>query len=217
MITFKINGTKHPIPTSWYDVTFAQYIAIQSCDNTISAYISLFTGIPVETLEKAELHNLEKISIALSFLTLVPQYEAGPTKMVGPYVLPQDVSIQSLGQFEDLRGLLGKLPKDLSSLENRLLISDLYLEACAIYVQKIKDGSYDYLKVPQVKEELKQYSSTEIIQTGSFFLFKPLNLSRNTTIHSPSIRQRLKKLIQGFPGYQKTLDSLQRSLGSPVK
>lgn len=215
MIVFNINGAKHNIPTQWADVTYNQYLRLLTCDNTLLAYINLFTGITRETLAKAQLHNLEKISIALSFLIIPPKYEPQPTKMVGPYAMPKDVTIQSLGQFEDLRGLLRKLPADLSSIENRTFITDLYLEACAIYVQKIKDREYDYTKVPEVKEELRQYSSTEIIQTGSFFLFRPLNLSRPTKTRSQNLRQRLKKLIQDFPGYQKTLALLQPSLKHP--
>lgn len=223
MITFKVNGVKTLFPTIWGEVTYSQYIQLLKPPNSLPRCIHIFTGIPLETLEKAELKNLERISLALSFLTIPPKPEAGPTKMVGPFHLPKDITITSLGQFEDLRGLLSKMPKDetgkflIQTTEDNLLLSDLYLEACAIYAQKIKDGSYDYSKVPLLKEELKNYSCIEIIQTGAFFLFKPLNLLPPTTTRSQSIRQRLKRLIRAFPGYRKTLDSPQRSLGSPEK
>lgn len=207
MITFKINGTKFKIPTDWQDVTYAQYIEIPN-QTGLPDYISLFTGIKKEILLKAELRNVESVSLALSFMREIPIFSNAPTLKVGPYILPQDITINSLGQFEDLRGLLAKMPKKVEIKD-----SDLYLEACAIYVQKIKHGEYDYTKVAEVKEELKRYSCMEVISTGAFFLFKPLNISKPTKTRSQSIRQRLKKLIVGFPGYQKTLDSLQRSLG----
>lgn len=216
MITFKVNGAKHQIPTAWADVTYSQYIAILST-TTLLEHINLFTGIGMDILSKAELRNLEKISLALSFMSFAPKFESGPTKMVGPYFLPKDITISSVGQFEDLKSLLTKVPSVLVTKEDHLLISDLYLTACAIYTQKVRDGSYDYNKVAEVKEELKKYSCVEILQTGAFFLFRPLNISQPTTTRYRNILPRLRKLIQDLPGFQKTSDFLHRSLGSPGK
>lgn len=219
MIVFKINGVKYNLASCWDEVTYYQYIRLLSAPNSLPHYIHIFTGISLETLEKAELKNLERISIALSFLTISPKFDtdAKPSKMVGPYVLPKDVTLSSLGQFEDLKALLNRMPKDLTTTENQLLISDLYLEACAIYTQKVKDGAYDNLKVPEVKELLKNYSWMEVTQTGSFFLFRPLHILTNTQNRYQSIKARLKKSIQDLPGYKESLDLLQRSLGSRGK
>lgn len=219
MIIFKISATRYNIPTVWDDVTYTQYVALLRTSNSLTAYISVFTGIPLETLRTAELKNLEKISLALSFLTMTPKFDR--TAMVGPYVLPLDVTLQSLGQFEDLRGLLSKMPKkeegEFYDLDDNELIADLYLHACAIYIQKIKDGSYDYTKVDAVKEELKGYSCAEVIGTGAFFLFRPLNTSQPTTSRYRNLIQRLKKWSQDLPGYRKTLDFLLPSSGSQEK
>lgn len=211
MITFKINGTKFRIPTCWQDVTYRQYIELIK-PHTFLDQIALFTGIDLEVLRKAELRNADEMLKHLSFLNVPPPFESKPTMLVGPYTLPSDITTLSLGQFEDLRGLLAKGPKKIEAPEDHLQMNDLYLEACAIYCQKLIYGEYDYTKVPEVKEELKKYSCIEVISTGAFFLFKPLNSLMNTRTRSQNIRQRLKKLIQDFPGYQKTLDSLQRSL-----
>src|SRR5688500_1390548 len=173
MITFKINGTPFKIPTSWNEVTYAQHVMLIDTENKLTDYISLFTGISKDILLKAELRNVEKVSIALSFLTIPPKFDGTPTKMVGPYVMPKDVTIESLGQFEDLRGLSRKLVPDLATKENHKAFADLTLQACAVYCQKIKDGKYDYTKVAGMTEELKNYSCVEVIQTGTFFLFKP--------------------------------------------
>jgi hypothetical protein len=215
MITFKINGNKFQIPTCWPDVTYSQYIALLTLPNSLIHYIHLFTGIPVETLEKAELKNLENISLALSFLTIQPKFEAEPTRMVGPYVLPKDVTLKSLGQFEDLRALMHKAPKELTTVEDNLKMSDLYLEACAIYAQKVRDEAYEPEIVPKVKEELKNYSCIEVIQTGAFFLFRPHNTSTNTQSRYQRISQRMKRLLVDLPGYQKSLDFLLRSSMKP--
>lgn len=210
MITFKINGTRFKFPTCWPDVTFRNYDASLDC-KSLTDFISVFTGIEKDIIRNAELRNVEAVEQALSFVNIPPKFEPTPTKLVGPYVLPLDVTTECLGQFEDLRGLLNKLPKA-ETIENARQLNDIYLEACAIYCQKLIDGSYDYTQVPRVKEQLKNYSCIEVIQTGAFFLFKPLNSSTPIQKRSQNIRQRLKRLIQDFPGYQKTLDSLQRSL-----
>ena len=217
MITFKITGTRYKFPTDWLDVTYAQYVALLEIGNSLIDYISFFTGIDKDTLYKAELKNVEAISLALSFLTIPPKLSDAPSMKVGPYILPVDITIKSVGQFEDLRGLLVKLPKSLHTPAEQKEVADLYLEACAIYCQKIAHGKYDYTKVPEVKEELKRYSCIEVLQTGGFFLSRPLHLSTNTRTRYLNIIPRLKKWIQGFPGYQKTLDFLQRSLESQGK
>lgn len=214
MITFKINGTRFKIPTCWQDVTYWQYIELLK-PSTLRDQISIFTGIERSVLYSAELRNFQGIAEALSFIIAPPPFDSKPTMLVGPYTMPADITLLSLGQFEDLRGLMAKGPKKIEVAEDHLQMNDLYLEACAIYIQKLIYGEYDYTKVSEVKEELKKYSCVEVISTGAFFLFRPLNSSLNTRKRSQSITQRLKKLIVDFPGYQKTLDSLQRSLGSP--
>jgi hypothetical protein len=214
MITFKISGQKYPIPTSWDDVTYSQYVALLSLPNSLLHYIALFTGINLDVLKNAELKNLEKIAIALAFLTIPPKTEEGP-KNIGKYFVPKDVTLESLGQFEDLRGLLHRKPDEIATLENQLLWCDLCLEACAIYCQKLRDGKYDSVKVPDMKEELKGYSCMPIIQTGSFFFGKLLNILTPTQNRFQRITQRLKKLLVDLPGYQKSLDFLLSSSGKP--
>lgn len=216
MLTFKISGSKYKIPTCWDDVTFSQYIDLLSTENKLLEYIHLFTGISREILYKAELKNLENISLALSFLTIPPKFEAKPTRTVGPYVLPEDITVQSVGQFEDLRGLMMKAPKTFDTPEDNIAISELYCEACAIYTQKVKYGHYDYTKVAELKEELRRYSCIQVVQTGAFFFFKPHNSLTSITKRSQNILQRLKKLIQDLPGFQQTSDFLRPS-SKPLK
>ena len=211
MITFKIFGKKYPFPTCWNDVTYSQYL-FHLYPRTLSETISCYTGISRETLESRDIKGLEKINLALAFMSLSPKLER--TDTVGKYVLPKDITLQSLGQFEDLRGLLKKLPtKKMEDFdyEDHEKVSDLYLTACAIYVQKVKDGKYDYTKVAAVKEELKNYPCTEVIGTGAFFLYRPLNISQSLTSRFLILLLHLKRLIQGLPGYQRTLDFLLRS------
>lgn len=211
MITFKTLGKSWKCPTSWPDVTYNQY-CFHIYPRTLAEMISLFSGIPKETLEAAELKGLEKINLALIFMSMPPNFER--TSVVNGIALPSDVTIESLGQFEDLRGLLNKLPKkDFKDYEysDWEMYADLCLEACAVYMQKVKDGKYDYSKVAKLKEELKNASCAEVIGTGAFFLFRPLNISPPSMSLFRTLIHRMKRLVQGLPGYQKTLDFLQRS------
>ena len=211
MITFKTLGNKWQCPTRWEDVTYNQYL-FHVYPRTLAERISCFSGIPRETLEAAELKGLEKINLALIFMSIPPDFKR--TDVVNGIPLPADVTIESLGQFEDLRGLLNKLPKkEFKEYEyaDWELYADLCLEACAIYMQKVKDGKYDYTKVAGLKEELKTASCAEVMGTGGFFLFRPLNISPPSMNPFRILTHRLKRLIQGLPGYQKTLDFLLRS------
>jgi hypothetical protein len=187
---------------------------------SLTDQIAIFTDVPRETLEKAEIKNLEKISLTLSFLSTIPK-DFGRTVMVGPYVLPVDVTIQSLGQFEDLRGLLLKMPKDMKDpinmIENSEKFGELCLKACAIYCQKVRDGVYDNSKAMIMTEELKNYSCVEVIGTGAFFSFRVWNTSSPIQNLYLKVRQLLKRSIAVLPGYRKTLDFLQRSSGSQGK
>lgn len=214
MIPFKINGQTYRFPTCWPDVTYAQYVALIHTV-TLADQISVFTGIPRETLERAEIKNLEKISIALSFLSISPKFDR--TAMVGPYYVPSDVTIESLAQFESLRSLLIKMPKEMKTVEAMEEIADLYLHACAVYCQKVRDKEYDFGRATIMKEQMKKYSCAEVIGTGAFFLFKPLNTSKTITTRYRNLLLHLKRLIQGLPGYRRTLDLLQRFTGLPAR
>lgn len=212
MITFKTLGKKWQCPTSWDDLTYSQYL-FHIYPRTIAETIAQFSGISRETIEVSELKGLEKINIALLFMNIPGNFTR--TAVVNNIVLPADCTIESTGQFEDLRALVNKLPrKEQKEYEyaDWELFCDLCLEACAIYLQKVKDGKYDSSKVPAVKEELKNASCAEIIGTGSFFLSKPLNLSHSSMSRFRILIHHLKRLVRALPGYQKTLDFLQRSL-----
>lgn len=217
MIVFKLSGSKFSCPTRWEDVSFIQYVALLRLPNSLVHYIALFSGMDVAVLQNATIINLESLSIALSFLTITPHFDR--TKMVGNVILPQDVTLQSVGQFEDLRALLQKYPhnKDGEALtiEQNELFCDLCLTACSIYVQKVKDGKYDYTKVEAVKEELKSASCAEVIGTGAFFLFRPMNISPPSMSRYQKSVTALKKWSQDLPGYQRTLAFFQRLFKLP--
>jgi hypothetical protein len=211
MITFKIAGTKSQIPTTWNDVTYSQYVYM-IIPRSFTEYIHLFSGIPIETLNGAQIKNVDKLSLALAFLSISPDLTR--TEVVGAFILPGQPQFESLRQFEDLRNLVKKYPHkerkdfDYTDFETEC---ELYLTACAIYFQKVQDGFYNPAKVEAVKDELRSASAVEVLSNGAFFFAKGLNLSPpQMTLYQKATRA-MRKFLQAFPGYQKTLDFLQPS------
>lgn len=208
MLTFKIAGSKHLIPTVWADVTYEQYV-YHILPRTLTESIHCFTGIPLETLTSAKLTNLEKISLALSFMTLSPKMER--TEIVGPYIVPGDPKLESLAQFEDLRKCVKQYPiKDRKEWDytDHEKEAEIYLTCCAIYCQKLRDGYYDLTKVESVKDQLRNQPAIAVLTNGGFFLAKAWNISPHSTSLFRRTYQRLKRALRVFPGYQRTLDFL---------
>lgn len=211
MITFKIAGERHKLPTVWGDVTYEQYI-YHIIPRNLTESIHCFTGIPMETLSETKFNNLEKISIALAFMAITPDMTR--KDVVGPYVMPGDPKMESLAQFEDLRKCIKQYPQkeraewDYIDLEKE---AEIYLTACAIYCQKLRDGYYDLNKVESVKDELRKQSAIAVLSNGGFFLSKALNISSLSMTRFQKTTRVLKRWLQELPGYQKTLDFLLHS------
>lgn len=211
MITLKISGERHKFPTTWPDVTYEQYV-YHIIPRSLTESIHCYTGIPLKVLSEARITNLEKISLALVFMSLPPNMDR--TAVVGRYIMPGDPKLESLAQFEDIRTMSKKYPQkgrsewDFTDYE---MEAEIYLTCCAIYCQKIRDGYYDNNKVESVKDELRGESAVAILSNGAFFLAKSLNMSTLSRGRFQRIIQRLRRALQVFPGYQRTLDFLQRS------
>jgi len=170
----------------------------------------------LQTLVDATITNLEKISLALAFMTLSPKMDR--TEVVGPYIMPGDPKLESLAQFEDLRKCVKQYPTkerkewDYTDYEKE---AEIYLTCCAIYCQKLRDGYYDLNKVDSVKEELRNLSAVAVISNGAFFFSKAWNISPPSMSLFQRITRRLKRVLQVFPGYQRTLDFLLPSHKQP--
>lgn len=185
MIKAKINGKPKDFPSSWPDVTTQNYVGLLNC-NSRAQVLSLFSGIPEETLLKAQIIGLDKILTVLEFTKDVPTFER--TAKVGPYTMPKDITFESLAQFEDLRSLAKKITES-----DAAGLIDLYVTACAIYCQKLRDKEYDYSKALEMKPEIYSYPCPEVIGNGAFFIIRPWNLSSNTTKTSQTTRRQSKK------------------------
>lgn len=192
---FKLNGKYIDVASSWDDFTWRQYYRILNVGDSVPEMVSIFTGVPRETLEKAEISGLEQV-IAISMAIKEPPAWDGDTDQVGPYKLPKNkagqfnIQFESLGQFEDMRAIMHTI-KDINSL------TAAHPHFIAIYLQKIRDGVYDPEKARLMIEEVKDYPAKEVMAVGSFFYAKLRSLLSGTPPSSPSTPQSPKKTKQG--------------------
>jgi hypothetical protein len=193
MINFKLNGKPLQFPSSWEDITFNQYVAIMKAKSDLE-HLSILSGIDYEIIRKAEIGGVEELIIAMSFLQKLPVIPPSVDR-VGPYSLPLnnkgqfDIRLESLGQFEDMRQIMRKLP------ENDIIVhTEAYAKYVAIYLQKIRDKVYDPMKVAELEEQVKGYNAYEVLSAGAFFFIKLVRLSTGTPITYPHIPPSPKKL-----------------------
>lgn len=191
MITFKVNGKPLKVKSCWDDVSYKEYISILNAAGDQSKILSILTGIPYEKIRKAKIQGAEQLLIAVQFATKPIEIGHNLTQ-VGKYKLPLkggkfDVRFESLGQFEDLRTIMTKDIKEPSDLLKA------YPKAVAIYLQKIRDGEYDFQKADEMESEVLTLPCREVMTAGTFFLIKLLNL------YSGTEKKSLKKVKASQP------------------
>lgn len=171
MITIKINGKARQFPTQWEDLTFQQFIELweeQSKEGggDHTRLLSIMAGFDLTTA--TTLVGLDQLITVASFIHHPSQFKESYEK-IGPYKVPRnskdgwDIRFESLGQFEDMRSVFNKLKTDL------LDHTKAYSRYVAIYLQKLRDGVYDPLRVPEVEDEVRTYPAGQVIALGSFF------------------------------------------------
>lgn len=178
MIPFKVNGKTTKVKSSWDDVTYGEYLAILDAGLDTSKILSILTGVPHETLHKANIKGADQLLIAIRFANK-PVEIMPKISRVGPYKLPMkggkfDIQFESLRQFENLRKVMSHGIKDSTD------ILKSYPKAVAIYLQKIRDGEYDDSKAQDMEPEVLSMPCREVLTAGSFFLLKLLTLYGGT-------------------------------------
>lgn len=207
---FKLNGKSIDMASSWDDFTYEQYWRIFNLKDDTAELVSIFTGIPVEDLRSATIIGLEKvIELANSITKSGPPNWDGSIDQVGPYKLPKNkdgsfnIQFESLGQFEDMRAVM-KTVTDIKTL------TAAHPQFVAIYLQKIRDGSYDPEKAKAMIPEIKALPAKEVITAGSFFYARLINLLHGTPTGSPSPSPSPKKMRPGSPRSSKNSGRTRR-------
>lgn len=187
---FKLNRKTINIKTSWHDLTYGEFLrTLEPMDYADT--ISIISGIDAEYLRKSTIKGLEQLMIASQFLGKPPVFDTN-VQSIGPYKLPLNkdgvfrIEFESLGQFEDMRTRM-------SSLKTTEDILRAYGYLVAIYVQKIRDGEYDYSNAVAMSDEIKTFPAHEVVSAGNFFIVRLLSLLNGTTPSSPRTARRQAK------------------------
>lgn len=202
MISFKVNGKPVKVPTAWGELTYSQYQSILSWDGDMIKLVSLFTGLEYDSIRNAVISGLDKLLEALSFVTTQPELP-GYVDQCGPYKIPDkvkgkfNVQYESLAQFEDARSHMKKLDGTTATLVKT------YGSIVSIYLQKLRDGEYDPLKVPSMEEEVKDFNAFQVLSLGAFFFIRLTILLTGTGKGSPSTQPPPKNKKRVLNGSQK--------------
>jgi hypothetical protein len=202
MITFKLNGKQVSIPSSWDDVTMRQYLEIIKIKDDFLKLVSICSGADYEILKKATISGLEDVIQAVSFVRLPPILPENVTE-IGGYKIPVNnkggfnIQFESLAQFEDMRKIMMAGNSDSEKL------TEDFVKYVAIYLQKIRDGEYDYDKAEMMRDEVLNMPALKVIALGGFFLGRLLILSTGTAAFYPLTNQSQKKSKPVTKGSQK--------------
>ncbi len=184
-----LNGVKvqKQIPTKWEEVKFKDFIALQ--DNKEITAVSIFTGIDVETLKKANIKNLDDLLACLLFLKKQPDLFNVPKSILG-YQLNPDLGFEAFGMYSDLKDELDKGDEGIDLIKKYPLF-------CAIYCTK----PYDFKVAESKVEEFNEAPCTEVLALGNFLLMRLVGLKITTEKTSQkhlTLLKRLKLALIGF-------------------
>lgn len=192
MIQFKLNGKSIPIPTSWGDVTFSQYLQVFDLKDDVIQLVSIFTRLEYDQLKTSTILGLDKLLEAISFINTQPVFpdyvsECGPYSIPGNSKGQFNIQYESLGQFEDARKVMNGLNGNIKAH------TEAYGKYVAIYLQKIRDKEYNPNKVEEMERELQNYPAYQVITLGSFFFVKLRILFGGIVKTSPPTPRKRKK------------------------
>jgi hypothetical protein len=207
-----LNGVKvtKDIPESWDKVTFRQSLQLTGKDKVFA--LSLFTGIDLDTLNKARVHNSLAVMEILGFLDREIEYSI-PSEIMG-YKIPHDLESESVAQYADINEIVSKFDKDdpIKNVEQYPLIVATY---CV--------SPYDFKEAEKIAEKLFDAPCTEVMAIGNFTLARLLALKLN--IPNPFPRagtppNRLKRVMRNWLyrlDFTRRYFSWRKALPSPVR
>jgi hypothetical protein len=86
-----------------------------------------------------------------------------------------------------------------------------YGQFVSIYLQKIRDGQYEYSKATDMLEEVYKMPAIQVITAGSFFFLKLLTLTTGTAVSFRPTTPNRKKSKQGSTSSRKRSAPTARS------
>lgn len=197
MIKIKIDGKERLLPSDWGEVTFRMFCGLIEAKDDTTQILSILLDIPKEQLVKAKFQGLDLVIKKLAFLKVTPPIDEKPIKL-GPFEFPQDVTFETIEQFEDTKAEINRVAP-LNDLTEQTKALALY---AAIYCQT----PYDSDRAKALANSFMDYPCMEVMAAGSFFQAKCLSMQTGYTMSYLMKDILLKKKRPG-------LNRLMRRLG----
>lgn len=182
-----VNGQPYEIPTSWDEVTFAQFLRIAQT-TTDSERLAAITGLDAETIRNARIKNLDKVLRLLSFMNSA-EGETGLPKRILGYEVPDNLELEQTGRYEDIKLIISTFPQD-GKLSTESLTK--YTEICGAIFQPDYLESDDKKKAEFAKKFLNA-PCLEVMAIGNFTLMKLIELNLNTAKPFPKSNTLLRR------------------------
>lgn len=185
------------VPTSWDQVTFKEFLALDSCGQDIVKVIALFTGIDYEQLKVAKIKNMDTVIATLGFLNKpIEPVDPLSIKTILGYPLPKDLEFEQVQMYLDLKNYVSEAQK-LTPVEQL----ERYTLYVAVYTCSHWKGNYDWKYAEELAPVFLKAPAVEVLALGNFTLLRLIGLNLNMRIDSLKAVSRLKRFRLVFKGY----------------
>lgn len=210
MIKFQIRGTKkiHEIPSCWNDVTYQQWIQMNQTEDDMEL-IAIFSGFPIQTIEKLHPKALYNIKQALSFIYIkldVEKYEPPKkltikqdekklsTRTVDIPLVP-NIRRKTLGQKIYLQNILTKYGHD---------VIEAMIDIILVYAQPIiDDDKFNPQRFDALRPSLEKLNLVDLYSTSRHYLlqFNKILEDEQYKLYSEPDHEKKRAGIDNFNEY----------------
>lgn len=198
MENFNLNGQKFTMPSGWHEVTYSDAMTIITENLSEIDTFALLSGIDLDVLKNTEDYSVVYYFMnAFTFIKTRPDSSKpqiplsmtlGKYRLCNPTVIyedPHDLGKMSVGQFNDMKDAYMNQALELKGdSEDDWIPTDIEMlemmpSIVSIYVQKIRDGRYDYKKAKELVEDVRTKMTFKDVSSMGYFFFQRLNAYLN--------------------------------------
>lgn len=171
MLKANVNGKPVEIETSWGELSFEKYIKLIGAKDDNAELLSILLDVPAETIRKGKIVGLERVLKGISFMRQTALIDEHPTKL-GDWELPQDITFESVAQYETMRKKINEAVKTDDVKEQNIMLAHY----AAIYCQPLGGEEFDDEKAAWLVPKIMKMPCLEVMSAGNFFQAKCLSI-----------------------------------------
>lgn len=194
MLKVKVNGEERLIPQSWEEVTFGQYLRLITVKHgrPYSEIIAILLNISEQEAKKVRFEGFD-VYRYLGYITTQPEFDPNPKK-IGEFKLPEDITHETVEQFEVLTAHINKTAQSQDLVEQTKALA-MY---AAIYCNQ---GEFDEQKAGFLAERFLTYPCLEVMSAGLFFSSSAVSSVTGLPRNYLTRHIRMKKSRRGLSAY----------------